>query len=166
MNHLTSDAVVDEAGVHLGGMNYKTIVLDGLKNLPENVIPVLHQLEREGRLIIYKDSPFASIFPKAILANNAIELLATFEKLIKPDLMLTPSSENIRYRHVIKDGVHYYILFNEAETAVRTEVQIPGKGEKYWLDESNGEALKFQQDKPVDFEPHEMKILMTKTLPH
>jgi hypothetical protein len=129
------------------------------------VIPVLHKLEKKGRLIIYKDSLFASVFPKAILAKNSKDLLSAFEKLVEADLMLNPSSENIRYRHVIKHGVHYYILFNEAETAVRTKVKIPVKGDQYWLDEFRGDALIFQKDKLVDFEPHELKILMAEGQP-
>ena len=51
LNHLVSGAVTDADGVHLGGMNYKAVILDGLNNLPEKVIPALHQLEKNGRLV-------------------------------------------------------------------------------------------------------------------
>ena len=164
LNHLGSDAISDAKGVHLAGMNYKAVVLDGLKNLPEKVMPALHQLEKNGRLIIYEDSPFASVFPNAILAKSSKELLTAFDKLVVPDLMLNPASGNIRYRHVVKNGVHYYMLFNEEETVVRAEVRIPVKGGMYWLDELTGESLQFQKELPVDFAPHELKILMVEKL--
>jgi len=141
-------------------MNYKAVILDGLKNLPKEIIPALQKLEANKQLIIFGESTFTSVFPKAIMAKNPEELKAAVNKLVKPDLLLNPTSENIRYRHVIKNGIHYYILFNEDETAVRTEVKIPVNGNQYWLDEFSGEALKVQKDKPVDFEPHELKILM------
>lgn len=160
LSHLVNDAITDADGVHLGGMDYSAVVFDGLNNLPDAVLPALHKLEENGRLIIYEDSPFAAIFPKAILAKKPKDLLYAFNKLLKPDFVLNPQTQNIRYRHVIKNGVHYYILFNEEETALKTKIEIPVKGNKYWLDEFSGKAEVFQKDKPVDFEPHELKILM------
>jgi hypothetical protein len=141
-------------------MNYKAVILDELKNVPMEIIPALQKLEANKQLVIYGESTFTSVFPKAIMAKNPEELKTAFSKLVKPDLLLNPFSENIRYRHVVKNGFHYYILFNEEETAVSTEVIIPVNGNQFWLDEFSGEARKFQKDKPVDFDPHELKILM------
>lgn len=160
LSHLVNDAIIDEHGVHIAGMNYKAVILDGLKNLPEEIKPALKKLEANKQLIIFGASPFLPDFPKATSAKNQEELKAAVQVLIKPDLVLTPSSENIRYRHVIKNGIHYYILFNEGETPVQTEIQIPVRGNQYWLDEFTGEARKVQDNKPVDFEPHELKILI------
>ena len=160
INHLVSDANIDEQGVHLAGMNYKAVILDGLSHLPKEVIQALKKLEANKQLILFGESPFTSDFPNAVTAKNQEELKAAVNKLVKPDLLLNPSSENIRYRHVIKNGIHYYILFNEQETPVKTELKVPVKGNQYWLDEFTAEALKVQINKPVDFEPHELKILM------
>lgn len=160
INHLVNDAKIDTQGVHIAGMNYKAVILDGLKNLPKDIIPALQKLEANKQLIIFGESTFTSVFQNAISAKNQEELKTALNKLVKPDLLLNPTSENIRYRHVVKNGFHYYILFNEKETAVSTEVKIPVKGNQYWLDEFSGEARKVQKDKPVDFEPHELKILM------
>jgi hypothetical protein len=160
INHLVEDAKIDAEGVYIAGMNYKAVILDGLKNLSKEIIPALQKLEANNQLIIFGESTFTSVFPKAIAAKNQEELKAAVNKLIKPDLLLNPSSENIRYRHVVKNGIHWYILFNEEETAVSTIVKIPANGNHYWLDEYSGEARKAEMDKPVDFEPHELKILM------
>jgi len=141
------------------------VVLDALTNLPKEIIPALHQLEENNQLIIYGESPFTSVFPKAIRAKNPQELVLALNKLIKPDLILNPSSENIRYRHVIKNGIHYCLLFNEEESFVRTKVHIPLKGNQYWLDQFTGEAREFQKNTLVEFEPHELKILMTEEEP-
>ena len=160
LSQLVTDANTDEEGVHIGGMNYKVVILDGLNHLPENVFPQLRKLEKAGRLIIYEDSPLATEFPNAILAKEPDDLIMALRKQLKPDLKLTPHTENIRYRHVIKEGVHYYILFNEEETPVKTEIKIPVIGAQYWLDEFTGKANAFEVNNSVDFEPHELKILM------
>ena len=162
LTHLATDAVTDAGGVHIGGMNYKMVILDGLNHLPEKVLPALRQLEKNGRLILYQDSPFAKQFPKAILAKEPADLVSALKKQLVPDLILNPSSENIRYRHVMKDGIHWYILFNEEETPVKTQFKIQLKGQPFWLDEFSGAAFSAQLEEPVDFDPHELKILMVK----
>jgi hypothetical protein len=160
LTHLATDAVTDADGVHIGGMNYKMVILDGLNHLPEKAIPALRQLEKNGRLIIYADSLFIAEFPNAIMAKTPQDLVSVLQKKLVPDLILTPSSENIRYRHMIKDGIHYYILFNEEQTPVKTNIKISVKGKQFWLDEFSGEAVPASRNKPIDFDPHELKILL------
>ena len=160
MQHLNNDAKVDADGVHLAGMNYKVVILDGLTTLPDKVQPALQELSENGRLIIWKDSPFESKFPDAFIVHSSEELLTTVDILIQPDLILLPSSKNIRYRHVIKGGLHYYILFNEEDTPVSTKLSLSVEGKQWWLDEFTGEASKVQKGEPSAFQAHELKILI------
>jgi len=162
MKHLIDDAVVDENGVHIAGMNYKAIILDGLHTVPQEIIPALKHLAESGRLIIYVDSPFISSFPKAKVVQTQAELILATENLIQPDISLSPATKNIRYRHVIKNDMHYYILFNEEETAVSTTINIPLNGKSWWLDEFTAKATKAQKDELVSFRPYELKVLMVK----
>ncbi|NQU55573.1 MAG: hypothetical protein HQ522_23895 [Bacteroidetes bacterium] len=165
MAHLGIDAMADKNGVHISGMDYKAVILDGgLKNLTNNAIPILQKLSENGRLIIYEDSPFASKFPNAILTKSPKKMVDAVKKLIEPDIVLTPSTGNIRYRHVIKEGAHYYILFNEEETLVNTKIELSVKGKQWWLNESNAETTKVQPDEEVVFQPHELKILMVEEM--
>ena len=162
LKHLAGDATVDKSGVQISGMNYKAIVLDGLPTLPDDVIPALKKLAKNGRLIIYKDSPIFSTLPKAKVAHTPEELILETKNLIEPDISLLPATENIRYRHVIKNDIDYYILFNEEETTVATTIDIPVKGEQWWLDEFTAKATDVQDGESVTFFPHELKILMVR----
>jgi len=162
LRHIVNDVKINDKGVQIAGMNYKVIILDGLTTLSKKMISQLHKLAENGRLIIWKDSPFVAKFPKAILAENPKKLVTEIDKLITTDLNLNPASENIRYRHVEKDDSHYYILFNEENTPVTTTPNISFEGEQWWLDEFTAKATKAKNNKPVTFEPHELKILMTK----
>ena len=129
IRHLWDDAKVDSKGVHIAGMNYSVIILDSLSFLPPKAIPLLKKLARKGRLIIRKDSEFASLFKGAVLYNSPTELISAIDKMIKPDLLLSPASEGIRYRHVIKGSDHYYILFNEGASGSQYKnqgIRLPG----------------------------------------
>lgn len=160
LQHLVNDANINKNGVHIAGMNYKAVVLDGAVTLSGKMISKLQKLSENGRLIIWKDSPFVAKFPKAIIAINPKTLITEIDKLVEPNLKLQPASENIRYRHVEKEGTHYYILFNEQETVVTTTLNIAIEGEKWWLDEFTAKATTAEIDKQVSFKPHELKILM------
>ena len=162
VGHLTSDAKVDAEGIHISGMHYKALILDGMTVLSENAIPAIRKLAVNDRLIIWRDSNFASWFPNAIKVNTAEELVAAIDNLIVPDIELQPPSKNIRYRHVVKGDANYYIIFNEEDSQVTTTPKISAKGKHQWLDENTGSLADQASGKPVIFQPHELKILMVK----
>ena len=124
IRHLWDDAKVDSKGVHIKGMTYTAIILDSLYYFPPKALPILKKLARKGRLIIHENSGLASLFKGAVIFNNPSELISAIDKIIPPDLILTPSSENIRYRHVIKGKDHFYILFNEEAVEVATKLKL------------------------------------------
>jgi hypothetical protein len=159
IRHLWDGAKVDSKGVHIKGMTYTAIILDSLYYLPPKALPILKKLARKGRLIIRENSGFASLFKGAVIFNSRSELISAIDKIIPPDLILTPSSENIRYRHVIKGKDHFYILFNEEAVEVTTKLKLQAAGNLYWLDPATAEAFYAQRDDIVHFKPHELKIL-------
>ncbi|MBL7735874.1 MAG: hypothetical protein JNL51_10460 [Chitinophagaceae bacterium] len=160
LRHLLVDARVDSSGVHLADMHYKAVILDGLTSLSEKLIPALEQLSNAGRLLIWKDSPFASRFPKAIKINTGEELLAAVDRLISPDLVLQPATKNIRYRHAIKNGAHYYILFNEESGPVTVKPKLSVTGKLKLIDPLTAVSTSVDEGEDLAFKPHELKILI------
>jgi len=160
IQHLINDVKIDNDGVHIAGMTYKAVILDGITTISEKMITQLQKISENERLIIWSDSHYVSKFPKAVVAKKQKQLIAEIDKLIHPDLNLTPSTKNIRYRHVEKDGTHYYILFNEEDSEVKTTLNISVEGEQWWLDEFSAGVSKANKGEPVSFQPHELKILM------
>jgi hypothetical protein len=80
--------------------------------------------------------------------------------VLTPDLVLSPASENIRYRHVVKGRDHYYLLFNEEKTEINTKITFSVKGKRTWLDPFSAEKTKGDRDEMVNFGAYEMKILL------
>ena len=159
IRHLWEDAKVDSRGVHIKGMNYSAVILDSLSSLPPKAVPFLKKLARNGRLFISQNSGFAGAYKGAVTYKSPAELITATDKLIPPDLILSPSSKNIRYRHVIKGNDHFYILFNEEATEVSTKIKVQAAGMLQWLDPATAEAYTAQQEDIVHFKPHELKIL-------
>lgn len=160
IQHLINDAQITNEGVEIGGTQYKTIILDGLSSLSAEMISALQKIAESGRLIIWKGSPFIGQLTKAVVCETPESLVNSIDNLISPDLQLFPHSTNIRYRHVIKNKVHYYLLFNEENSEVSTKITIPEIGNAWWLDEFTAKTNRAKLDEPVDFQPFELKILM------
>jgi hypothetical protein len=162
IRHLWQDAKVDSKGVHIAGMNYGVILLDSLSYMPPEAMPFLKKLAGSGRLIIRSDSEFSSLFKGSLAYKTPDNLVSEINTIISPDLVLTPSSENIRYRHVVKGDDHYYIIFNEETSDVTTKLITPVSGNRQFLNPSTAEAVKVDKDEFVHFKPHELKILRVK----
>jgi hypothetical protein len=159
IRHIWEDAKIDTKGVHIAGMNYRAIILDSLSYLPPKSIPFLKNLAGIGRLIINENSKFTKMFKGAVIYKSPDDLVSAIDKTISMDLFLTTPSENIRYRHVVKGGDHYYIIFNEESGDLITKLKIPVHGTRQFLNPATAEAVIVSEDENVHFKPHELKIL-------
>ncbi|MFO7621524.1 MAG: glycosyl hydrolase [Bacteroidales bacterium] len=159
LRHLWEEARVDAEGVHIAGMLYRAVILDSLTYLPPEAKPMLAQLAENGRLIVWKNYHRAELPSGARVVNSPEELKMETDSLITPSLFLSPPSENIRYRHVIKDGDHYFLLFNEDGEPVSTKVDFTVKGTQQWLDPNTGNSVPSSAGEVISFRPHELKLL-------
>jgi hypothetical protein len=157
---LTDKGKVESDGVHISDMVYNAVVLDSLTSLPESFLPVLKKLSDLKRLLIKETSPFARSFANAILYKSDEELKESINKIIKPDLTIFPASKNIRFRHVIKEGVHYYILFNEENSVVETGINSNHSEPGIWLNPYSAEIFSAKQNEKLIFKPYELKVLI------
>ena len=142
--HLWEDAEVDAGGIRIAGMNYRVLVVDGLSDIPPEAEPALSALKSAGRLVAFDDASAA---------------LAQIEKLSPRDLALAPSHAGIRYRHVVKDGVDFYLLHNETGAAFTGRIRLSAGGKSDRLDPRSGEASPLDLSAPMTLEPYATAVL-------
>jgi len=159
LRHLINDCQVDEEGVHIAGMTYKTLIIDSLSYLPAEAKPILEDLAQNGRLLINNECLFKEIFPHARYYQQPDELITEISSIAAADLYLNPASSGIRYRHVVKGRDHYYIIFNEEDKEVTFNLNISAKGRFLWLDPYTGGATDMNPEAKVHFKPHQLNIL-------
>lgn len=160
LRHLYEDARLEPDGVHLAGMVYRAIILDGLPRLPEKVQPALQKLAAQGRLVLAPGSPHAGRWPGAHATRTPAELAAAIDRLAPPDLVLEPTSTGLRCRHVIKSNQHAYLLFNEESESVSVKIRLSVNGSRQWLDPWTGALGETTPPPTVTFSPHELKVLL------
>jgi hypothetical protein len=151
---------IDSEGIHIAGMNYKAVILEKSLLTSEEFLSDIKKIAAVGRLIIWGPPQEAeNIFHNVSFAADESTLLSSAGKLVKPDLELQPSNQAIRYRHVVKGDMHFYLLFNEEFKTVSTTLYSGIAGEWEWWNPSTGEITAITAGLAVIFEPGEMKIL-------
>jgi hypothetical protein len=124
------------------------------------VIPYLQVLADNGRVILFGEK-YSGLFRNAVVAKNSGELIAAVNRIVRPEIILSPLSSSIRYRHTIKDGVHYLMFFNEENKTVNTTISLPyKKGNMVWIDLYTGTISTRYTGGETSFKPYEMKLLM------
>jgi len=159
VRHLWEDARIDTNGVHIAGMNYRVIIIDSLSDIPAQAKPFLKILAGEGRLVINRSSGFSTLFSGAITYQTSDNLLTAIENKTSADIKLITPSPDIRYRHIIKDGDHYYIIFNEGACEVSTKLKIVTKGNLQLIDPGTAETVFSGINDILVFKPHELRIV-------
>ncbi|NLA49018.1 MAG: hypothetical protein GX876_06095, partial [Bacteroidales bacterium] len=166
IRHLWEDARIDSRGIHIGDMVYRALIVDSLSHVPRRVLPKLKKLARQKHLILRNDSKLASVCNGALVYGSPDELRAAVNKITSPGIVLSPPSENIRCRHVEKDGDHYFMLFNEENSEVRTNISLEIEDSRQytgqtreWIDPFSGNTTISEISEAVDFRPFEMKLL-------
>lgn len=155
---LNGKAKINRRGIHLAGMTYQAIILDTLSFIPQEAVIILEKLAGYGRLLVMNNSGYQNKF-KGAIAVNAATLTEETDKLVRPDLILSPASSNIRYRHVVKEKIHYYILFNEEEKDVNARIRFSIPGDYILTDPYSMKTTESESSDPVHFRPHELKVI-------
>jgi len=155
LRHLWEDAEVTPDGILIAGMHYQAVIVDGLSELPSQARPALEILCDAGRVIAWQQSALSlSVQP----VQSVDALIKAIDRLVPPDLTATPPAPDLRYRHVVKEGVHFYILTNEGVTPLQTTLTISVQGQKTWFDPftlAETEAC----DLDLTLEPYTLRIL-------
>jgi hypothetical protein len=139
--HLWEDAVVDEGGVRIAGMRYRALVLDGVEPPPQAAAAIA-VLDRAGRLVRWPGDGLAAV-----------------ERLATRDVRLSPAQASVRTRHVVRDGVDYYLFFNEGGADVSAGLEVAARGRRLWLNPWRGAALADADVRRLQLAPHETRVL-------
>jgi hypothetical protein len=158
--HLWEDAKITRKGIQIAGMTYKALVIDTLSFIPEKAKPILRKIARTKHLIVHADSKITPYLKGALMYKTSDDLINALNKITTPELVLRVPSPGIRYRQVIKGGVHFYMLFNEELAEVKTGYQLTDTGYRQWINPFTMETSVAKEGETVTFKPHEMKILM------
>jgi len=126
--------------VRLAGMHYRTVVLDATEEIVDAIERARPRLEAPlatltaaGRLLVWSATPaVARLAPLGLGEVPAVaapdDLIGALDRHGARDLEVRPWHPDIRYRHVVKGGDHYYLLGNEGPAVVTLTAEVPVAG--------------------------------------
>ncbi len=145
--HLWEDAKVDKDGIHIAGMHYKTLVVEPEVIIPEEAKSALDILEKAGRVIRWNPGMDSAVLVSAI------------DKLTDRDVKFGADAKDIRVRHVVKEGLNCYMIFNEGESDLKVKPEFSLSGKLYLLDIKSSKPVAMDANAPLDLPAHKMVVV-------
>jgi hypothetical protein len=122
--HLWEDAETTASGIRIAGMHYKALIVQ--TDVPDKARSAIETLDKAGRILRWQPT------------DGKQNLLRGIQRLIKPVVRVSPSSPDLRVRHLVKQGMHCFMLFNEGERSMDVEMVFPVKGRRMLLNAETG----------------------------
>lgn len=143
--HLWEDAKVSSSGIRIRGMHYRALILEDIP--PRESCNAIAILEKAGCVIHW-----TATTPEP-------ELIASIDRLVNPDVTVSPACSDLRVRHVVKEGAHFFILFNEGEADLHMTLNLSLNSRRLLLDPYSEMAEAWQPDAPLHLPRHAIRIL-------
>jgi hypothetical protein len=159
---LRDDAIARDDGLHLDGMHYRVLVLDGDDPLPPTLVAKLQPLLGSGQIVRYRGGLDPAARPDDGVATLAGEgdLALHLQRHAAADLTLDAPAPALRVRHVTKAGEHFYLLFNERSEPLRRTLDVSAVGAAAWIDTASGQARPLpSRPLPLELRGFELKLL-------
>ena len=144
--HLGQDAEVDDTGIHIAGMHYQVLITEHKADSSAGL--ALRMLEETGRLIRYEQG------------MSDQELVRRIDLVVSPDVKAMPHTSGLRVRHMVKDGQHYYLLFNEERLPLETQLRLSCCEHGVIFDPYTGDQREFDSNTPLMLGGHELKVVI------
>jgi hypothetical protein len=145
-HHLGQDAEVDDTGIRIAGMHYQVLITE--HKAGSSAERALRMLEETGRLIRYEQG------------MSDQELVRRIDLVVSPDVKAMPHTSGLRVRHMVKDGQHYYLLFNEERHALETQLRLSCCEHGVIFDPYTGDQREFDSNTPLMLSGHELKVVI------
>lgn len=144
--HLWEDARVDRDGIRIAGMHYRALILE--EDPPAKAVPAIDALVKAGRVIRWSEA-----MPDA-------QFVDSIDRLVEPDIRVSPGTADLRVRHVRKGRTDYYLLFNEGGEDVEFRLDVSAKGRWTLLDPMTGQPKAVSSDTPIRLPKRVMQVLV------
>ncbi len=143
--HLWEDAHIDSDGIHLAGMHYRALIVED--DPPSQANNAMDVMAQAGRLIRWKE------------VTEPTEFVDAIDRLIPPDVEVSPETLDLRVRHMRKQDTDYYMLFNEGEGDLNVRLRLSTKGRRTLLDPTTRSQRSAADDEPLSLARHAMRVL-------
>lgn len=138
---LCNDVVIENGKAVIRNQRYDTIVLDAEERFEEETWRKLDQFVRSGGAVL-EWTAGGGLTNRPDIGQRRFaeldELVDALAERLAGIPRITPASTDIRISHVVKDGLHLYLITNEGEQPYTGRLRVPERGRTERWDAWNG----------------------------
>lgn len=135
---LESSVEVDGGTLKICQQSYRVLVIEDLNHLTSKAQTKVEQFIAEGgTVIVYNPAQLRINLPVSEITIFS-ELVEKIRQVLEPDLFVSEIATDLRLSHVIKDGVHFFLLVNEGMQAIKRKIRLNVIGKTEAWDAWNG----------------------------
>ena len=129
-NRLFEGRVKVEGGcLRIAAQKYRVLLIEEPVEITPAVDRILLEfLEQGGIVVVYNSDPERWATSYGIHITDLSQLVPELEKWISSDITLTPACSLLRCTHVVKSGVHLYLLVNEGDQPLAARAGLSQTG--------------------------------------
>jgi hypothetical protein len=143
---LLEEAEIDAESIRIAGMHYAALIVEDPALLTPAISQRLAPMQQAGHVILYQpDAPQA--------------LLDALRALRPRDVETELPAPGLRFRHLLKNGEHFYILFNETAGEIDTALTVSARGRMNWINPATGTPRAAESPLRLSLRAHEIALL-------
>lgn len=147
---------ISDGAIYIQKQKYNVIIIEDIHIVTEEIIKPLERFSAGGGTIISSNTNGNNIKIKdTIVLNEGIDILKVLDVLNNRDLFTEHNQKSLRVSHVVKDGLHYYVLINEGEENIKDILNIKNVG---YVEKWDAWGGKIYQQKVLEVNNQYIKI--------
>jgi len=132
---LVSASAISGGNIAIGRQNYRIVLVENPSVLEESTRRRLREfLDSGGSVIVYDpDGRAGSDLAKAHAIRSIDEVIGALDRAVARDCAISPRCPDLRVTHIVKGGLHFYLLVNEGEQPYEGTLylRVLGKAERW-----------------------------------
>lgn len=142
---LQDEAVLENGMIAIANQRYRIVLLEDVEQFELDTREKLKEFVCQGGRILEHNrvtAPPVGCVEPGWEVHHSIEAVADrVEQILPHRAEFKPLSPGLRISHVVKEGIHLYVLVNEGETAIKGTLSMNGEGKPELWDAWSGTSI-------------------------
>ncbi len=119
------DCLLQGGKVRIQSQEYGVIVVERADWLTDEIRSRLKEfMDMGGTVVLYNPEGLNRGLGKAHIIGDLKEAAPIITRFIQNGIMLSPSNADLRISHVVKEGIHFYLMVNEGDGKIEGNVKL------------------------------------------
>lgn len=123
---ISNDCNIKDGKIHIAAQVYSVVLIDDIGILSQSALKKLqHFITTGGKVVVYTPEDLdKKLLPGVTTIKEYSDVINEAKSLSNGGIALTSYCKDLRLSHVIKDEIHFYLLVNEGEELIQSQLLV------------------------------------------